>query len=705
MLAKIYGVVMPNYAIHFGTKPEDYAGLPLEGDLSPIFTALQQHRGHSGFVKTGHLNVDFFLPVPGFIVEFDESQHFTTPRDIALRHYPAYLNLGFSRERWMDLCGETNAHDEDPPYRDEQRAWYDTLRDFMPLIMGFQTTRRLYSKDLQWCSLNPDKKEDVEKFRNILEGTGKVIAPVVNPTSPKNPMNEPPILDILVRFEYLTNKLKLQYLTDCTTGQFDFSSKYFQMVEENPKILNTGGKAFKAYFNIRFQSIGYLGPIFKGIDPWESEVVKELIATNDDLKKMIISSDNWFRLFCEFTLLKTSIHELIADIHDPENIDKYGYPDLTNLCKIESDHEVIDGAVLRDFVVNCLNLGIDPSEDIPGNEQSVGHLSHCKYAEFQARRSEWIQHAWHCINLAKTKMSTARLGSVMQWKKYSPCAYETGPVFIRKRKEFLLPAIARSFDTYRGWNQAALRNNVHEIIEKEIVLLIDSYWDYFEGRQTVEFFEGNHGIEEVIGNAGKALDRHYEALTPLSCQNGWKGSALRSFTRQKNKPDVKNYSKSEGSTNSRSAKQVLAERRYKLKPSAHGIPAGKYRPRFESVIQTYIEVIPDNFKRSFTSSKTNCVIRANDLPKDLHYEFCDWDNTISVELCLYRLNFPHLEASFRKLSNKQYLNLPKPVLKTQKNDWLRLLFHFPEEVPPFDIAIAMNVLIEQTYPEIKPAAV
>ena len=44
--------------------------------------------------------------------------------------------------------------------RDEQRAWYDTLRDLVPSIKGLRPTVRLYARDRAWCSLDPDSKED-----------------------------------------------------------------------------------------------------------------------------------------------------------------------------------------------------------------------------------------------------------------------------------------------------------------------------------------------------------------------------------------------------------------------------------------------------------------------------------------------------------------------------------------------------------------
>ena len=170
LLEKIYGKVKVNYKFDIGVFPEDFKNTRHYKDLEEIFKALQNHRGFREFVKAKTLpNCDFFIPNPGFIIEFDESQHFTLSRKITLEKYPDNLNLGFSREKWMRLCEKINAKDNDPPYRDEQRAWYDTLRDFLPSILGLNPTIRLYAKDFVWCSLNSDNPEDVEKFRRIIE--------------------------------------------------------------------------------------------------------------------------------------------------------------------------------------------------------------------------------------------------------------------------------------------------------------------------------------------------------------------------------------------------------------------------------------------------------------------------------------------------------------------------------------------------------
>ena len=170
LLERIYGKVEKNYRFEVGTRPEDYRNTPYYSKLKEIYETLQNHRGFKDFVKTEKLpHCDFFVPDPGFILEFDESQHFTLPRRIALEMYPDNLELRFSRKRWMMLCERINSKDNNPPYRDEQRAWYDTLRDFLPALIGFKPTIRLFTWDFVWCSLDPDNPSDIRRFKNILK--------------------------------------------------------------------------------------------------------------------------------------------------------------------------------------------------------------------------------------------------------------------------------------------------------------------------------------------------------------------------------------------------------------------------------------------------------------------------------------------------------------------------------------------------------
>ncbi len=176
LLEKIYGSVKQNYQLDLGTRPVDFASASCQSALSRIYSALQRHRGFMEFVGMKTLPPsDFFVVNPGFLVEFDESQHFTELRNLGLSLYPSDLYFGFDIVGWMLRCQKTPARDNDPPYRDEQRAWYDTLRDFVPHATGLLSTLRLHARGFpwgdtehEWCTLDADNATDVETFRHIL---------------------------------------------------------------------------------------------------------------------------------------------------------------------------------------------------------------------------------------------------------------------------------------------------------------------------------------------------------------------------------------------------------------------------------------------------------------------------------------------------------------------------------------------------------
>ena len=112
---------------------------------------------------------DFYLSDPPFILEFDESQHFTRARLITLSRYPATIPLGFSIPRWQELCRAIDAQDDQPFDRDERRAWYDTLRDLVPNLRSFEPTIRLYAAQYPWCSLDAGSVEGPEQFRGLVQ--------------------------------------------------------------------------------------------------------------------------------------------------------------------------------------------------------------------------------------------------------------------------------------------------------------------------------------------------------------------------------------------------------------------------------------------------------------------------------------------------------------------------------------------------------
>jgi hypothetical protein len=137
--------------------------------LQKIQTELGNFRGHRDFIKSAQVPpCDFDISDPPFILEFDESQHFSRPRLVALSLYTDKIKLGFSAERWKELCREIDAKDDQPFDRDERRAWYDTLRDLVPSQYGLKPTVRLYAGDYPWCSFDARSDQDLDIFRNLL---------------------------------------------------------------------------------------------------------------------------------------------------------------------------------------------------------------------------------------------------------------------------------------------------------------------------------------------------------------------------------------------------------------------------------------------------------------------------------------------------------------------------------------------------------
>jgi hypothetical protein len=170
-LRKIDGSAKQEYDLGLPAHLNDYKSISCFGSLELIYDYLIDYRGHDSFVKTGRLpKVDYYLPEYRLVVEFDESQHFTMPRFISLNHYPSDLVLGYDYQKWIELSYHLNKRDNDPPYRDEQRAWYDTLRDFSPVMLGNRPTVRLYAGDRQWCSMDIYSAKDVASFSMLVLG-------------------------------------------------------------------------------------------------------------------------------------------------------------------------------------------------------------------------------------------------------------------------------------------------------------------------------------------------------------------------------------------------------------------------------------------------------------------------------------------------------------------------------------------------------
>ncbi|MBF0473492.1 MAG: hypothetical protein HQK91_14805 [Nitrospirae bacterium] len=83
LLEAIYGKVEKEYNLRLPSKLDGYLCTSGYDDLAKIYSNLQNYRGYKDFIRKKTLsNVDFFVHSPKMIVEFDESQHFTIPKQI-----------------------------------------------------------------------------------------------------------------------------------------------------------------------------------------------------------------------------------------------------------------------------------------------------------------------------------------------------------------------------------------------------------------------------------------------------------------------------------------------------------------------------------------------------------------------------------------------------------------------------------------------
>lgn len=171
LLIQLYGKVIINHKFDIQVQIQDIT----DSALLDIYNALANYRGHTDFVRAKTLPCsDYYLPYQKMLVEFDESQHFTAPRKLALEKYPDGIEVGYEIARWIDLCRDLDKKDNDPPYRDEERAWYDTIRDFLPRLRGLKPTVRLFANDMEWCKLDPTNQFDLNLFKSYIEKRGSV---------------------------------------------------------------------------------------------------------------------------------------------------------------------------------------------------------------------------------------------------------------------------------------------------------------------------------------------------------------------------------------------------------------------------------------------------------------------------------------------------------------------------------------------------
>ncbi len=98
------------------------------------------------------------------IIEYDEKQHFSEPRALTFSLYPEIF-LHFDKEIYKKLCEDTKntTGSGKTPFRLEQRAYYDSLKDLTAAKNGYILIR------LIWKDYDFTVQEDKEQLYNLLK--------------------------------------------------------------------------------------------------------------------------------------------------------------------------------------------------------------------------------------------------------------------------------------------------------------------------------------------------------------------------------------------------------------------------------------------------------------------------------------------------------------------------------------------------------
>lgn len=133
-----------------------------------ILCHIEQHRN---ITIRGRKNLplafDFYLPGINLVIEFDERQHFSPLRAASLLAYPNNVALGFDKTRWRQLSEQIRAGDNSPLWRDEQRAFYDSIRDIMAPRIGLRPVIRIFEEDVKWEQSGDSEQKAQEILQTI----------------------------------------------------------------------------------------------------------------------------------------------------------------------------------------------------------------------------------------------------------------------------------------------------------------------------------------------------------------------------------------------------------------------------------------------------------------------------------------------------------------------------------------------------------
>ncbi|WP_292366191.1 MULTISPECIES: hypothetical protein [unclassified Methanoculleus] len=117
----------------------------------------------------------------------------------------------------------------------------------------------------------------------------------------------------------------------------------------------------------------------------------------------------------------------------------------------------------------------------------------------------------------------------------------------------------------------------------------------------------------------------------------------------------------------------------------------RQRLRLRSIVEKFSKMKPPIFSTHATGSENVRVCREG-WPAAVHYEFCDWKDSISIEIQVNHKEYPTIAGFLPKLREHLSTAIPdtqRVELVTDSFGWTRLQFFFGEEIDPYRIAQSM----------------
>lgn len=330
------------------------------------------------------------------------------------------------------------------------------------------------------------------------------------------------IVALFLEFEYYLQQVKLQFLRFLSSKRINPEilkiSNLFKNPEEGKPPLCLGvyfgkgaslftGSVYvgRPYGTISAENYPYF--LLSPEEKTETEELLKKVGEIDNRIKSYIRSEyeksgdfkNFLNLVSEYFLTKVTVHELIVDLpgfHKDGEDTAFLFPEVLKRY-ITAAGNGINYGDFRELIVTFLRFGKSPAELICQKGDNKVEMTNAKEI-LTAVTSYWYYHylqlpsvnkmlkkvGYQVASLIKkqgeNKFLQGFLARYMRWNRYSMCAFDAGPIFLRKKKELMLGRFVESYahEDFRAWDKFIekgmnLKDLVTRLLERNYHIVLD----------------------------------------------------------------------------------------------------------------------------------------------------------------------------------------------------------------------------------------